>query len=115
MPAFDAQRPPEPDVIDDCVHCGFCLDTCPTYVLWGAEADSPRGRIVLMNAAGTPNVAAELSVGARFPHLLTIGIATLGAGILILLLAAGGVYWGARRRYPISRAAVGGDESPLGE
>lgn len=70
MPAFDAQRTPEQSVLDDCVHCGFCLDACPTYLLWGEEADSPRGRIVLVGEGLQPDSTMSKEMVTHFDRCL---------------------------------------------
>jgi glycolate oxidase iron-sulfur subunit len=64
--AFDPHRPPERELLDDCVHCGFCLPTCPTYQLWGEEMDSPRGRIYLMDLAEKGEIGLD---GALHEHI----------------------------------------------
>ena len=51
--------------VSTCVHCGFCLAVCPTYKVLGQEADSPRGRIVLMKEV----LEGTLPLDSALPHL----------------------------------------------
>jgi glycolate oxidase iron-sulfur subunit len=55
---------------DDCVHCGFCLPTCPTYVSWGEEMDSPRGRIDLFRALSDGRIGLDANVVEHFDRCL---------------------------------------------
>jgi glycolate oxidase iron-sulfur subunit len=57
-------------LIDDCVHCGFCLPSCPTYELWHEEMDSPRGRIWLMKATLEGTVELNQTVAEHFDRCL---------------------------------------------
>ena len=69
-PAFDAHHPPDEALVADCVHCGFCLPACPTYVLWGRETDSPRGRIALIKGALEGDTDITDSVARHFDTCL---------------------------------------------
>ena len=63
-------RAPERDLIDDCVHCGFCLPHCPTYQSWAEEMDSPRGRIDLMRGVREKKIELTDGVVGHFDKCL---------------------------------------------
>jgi glycolate oxidase iron-sulfur subunit len=62
LSGFSATDKPEYDDYSRCVHCGLCSNHCPTYRLWGREADSPRGRIKQMALVD----AGRLELGETF-------------------------------------------------
>jgi len=68
--AFDAKSPPDPQLIDACVHCGFCLSTCPSYRVIGKETDSPRGRIYLMDGLNEGKIPLSAPTVGHFDSCL---------------------------------------------
>ena len=66
---FSSLTPLEP-LIDKCVHCGFCLPTCPSYILLGQEMDSPRGRIYMMKAGTEGRITMNDGMVAHFDTCL---------------------------------------------
>ena len=68
-PEFATLAPLEP-LMDKCVHCGFCLTTCPSYILLGQEMASPRGRIYLMRAGIESRVSMSAAFAGHFDTCL---------------------------------------------
>lgn len=60
--AFLWPDPPEEDKYSVCVHCGFCLEVCPTYQEWKDENHSPRGRVFLIKEAAEGKLPLDASV-----------------------------------------------------
>ncbi|EKQ66642.1 Fe-S oxidoreductase [Leptolyngbyaceae cyanobacterium JSC-12] len=68
--SFDTKHPPDPKLIDACVHCGFCLATCPSYRVIGKETDSPRGRIYLMDGVNEGQIPLSPATVQHFDSCL---------------------------------------------
>ena len=70
LQTFDSKNPPKPELIDACVHCGFCLSTCPSYRIIGKETDSPRGRIYLMDGINEGDIPLSPAIAQHFDTCL---------------------------------------------
>ena len=69
-------------VVQQCMHCGMCLPTCPTYKLTNREGHSPRGRIALMRAVADD----ELEIGAPFAEEMDFCLGCLACDCYSLLV-----------------------------
>ena len=111
--AFDEHHPPDAALIGDCVHCGFCLPTCPTYVLWGEEMDSPRGRIDLMKPGARGRADDRLdgrrTVDACLGCMACVTACPSGVQYDQLIEADPGPGRAAPRAQPVRPAAARGD------
>jgi len=56
-------------LVSQCIHCGLCLQSCPTYDVFGTEMDAPRGRIALMRAASEGRISPDELSGAFSKHI----------------------------------------------
>lgn len=68
--AWSSPTAPDPELIRDCVHCGFCLTTCPSYTVFNGEMDSPRGRILLMSVGHEPGSEISPEMVTHFDRCL---------------------------------------------
>jgi glycolate oxidase iron-sulfur subunit len=96
------------NAVEKCVHCGFCLSTCPTYLVLGEEMDSPRGRIMLMKSAleGTLPVESALPFVDRcLGCMACVTACPSGVPYGDLLLPFRALAEGQRTRGPVDRLA----------
>ena len=70
LSGFQGGEGPDAADLSLCVHCGFCLNYCPTYIELGQEPDSPRGRLQLMKAISDGRVDLTPRVLQHFDRCL---------------------------------------------
>lgn len=63
-------------LVNQCIHCGLCLQACPTYDVFGTEMDAPRGRISLMRAASEGRISPE-DLGGSFARHINLCLSCL--------------------------------------
>jgi glycolate oxidase iron-sulfur subunit len=92
----------------DCIHCGLCLNTCPTYRLTGAESSSPRGRIHLMRAVAEASLEPDATFAEEMDFCLLCrhceSVCPSGVHFGAMMEHTRDAIEGVRARTPMSRA-----------